>query len=189
MPLIQQVSDGQTIYTEINLSTTGHSRIINPRDDDDRIEYAELNHHMHSGHPKRMPMENAASCPLESIGNSIIVVYIMESHFMCLHYNNYADNLLNLDSLLIQLRCQVTPLWYKFGLAVGITEEALNKYVGYADEECLVEVLDCWLRNHEKKPTWGDVAKALNDIELCQLAEDILNAYKTGTMIIITKQL
>ena len=87
---------------------------------------------------------------------------------------------LDLDSLLIQLRPQVTSKWYKFGLAAGIAENVLDKYASYPSEECIVEVLDYWLRNHDKKPTWKDVAKALKDIELHQLAEDILNASKTG---------
>ena len=43
-----------------------------------------------------------------------------------------------------------------------------------------MEVLDHWLRNHKGKPTWRDVAKTLKDVELCQLADGILNVYKAG---------
>ena len=91
------------------------------------------------------------------------------------------DDSLTLDSLLIQLRPQVAPIWYKFGLALGIPKDTLSTYVGYPDEECIVEVLDYWLRNCKGKPTWRDVAQTLKDVELYQLADDILNVYKTGT--------
>ena len=84
---------------------------------------------------------------------------------------------MNLDCLLIQLRSQVTSKWHQFGLAVGISKEILDQYANYPPGECIVEVLDYWLRNHRTtgtKPTWGDVAKALREIELHQLAESIL---------------
>ena len=97
-----------------------------------------------------------------------------------MHTQCHADSSLTLDSLLIQLRPQVTSEWYKFGLALGISEEVL-KYLGYPSEECIVEMLDYWLRNHGSKPTWKEVAKALKDIDLLQLAEDILKVYTTGT--------
>ena len=95
---------------------------------------------------------------------------------LCTH----TDDSLTLDNLLIQLRPQVTSEWYKFGLALGVAEEVLNKYLGYPSEECIVEMLDNWLRNHGSKPTWKEVAKALKDIGLLQLAEDILKVYTTG---------
>ena len=87
---------------------------------------------------------------------------------------------MTLDSLLIQLRSQVTSIWYKFGLALGISKDTLDGYVGYPDEECIVEVLDYWMRNHNSKPMWRDVAKSLKDVGLHQLADGILNVYKTG---------
>ena len=77
----------------------------------------------------------------------------------------------------------MTSEWYQFGVAVGIAEEVLNKYCGYASEECIVEVLDYWLRNNDSKPTWKDVAEGLRVISLNQLAEDILKVYTTGNII------
>ena len=87
-----------------------------------------------------------------------------------------ADDSLNLDSLLIKIRTQVTPNWYEFGLAVGIAEEVLNSYRGYPPEECIIEMLDYWLRNNSTKPTWNDVADGLRKIGLYQLSESA----KTG---------
>ena len=84
---------------------------------------------------------------------------------------------MNLDSLLVRIRTQVTPNWYEFGLAVGVAEEVLNSYSGYPPEECIVEMLDHWLRNNDAKSTWNDVADGLRKIGLHELAEST----RTGT--------
>ena len=89
----------------------------------------------------------------------------------------------DLDTLLIHLRAHVTSKWQQFGLAVGLSEELLEKYNGYPPEECIVEVMDIWLRDHPlttDKPTWSDVVKALREIELHELADILLNKYKNG---------
>ena len=67
-------------------------------------------------------------------------------------------------------------------MVIGINKEILEKYSSYPSEECIVEVLDYWLRNHHSKPTWRDVAKALKEIELHQLADNILKVYETGNV-------
>ena len=90
--------------------------------------------------------------------------------------------MVNLDSLLIQLRLQVTPKWHQFGVAVGIPVETLEQYSSYPADERLMDVLDYWLKNSET-PTWRDVAKVLNDIELHELAEGIMNVYETGIIV------
>ena len=76
----------------------------------------------------------------------------------------FTDKSLNLDNLLIQIRCQVTPKWYQFGLAVGINKETLDEFSNFPPEECIVEMLDLWLRTSEKAVTWRDVADALKKI-------------------------
>ena len=98
-----------------------------------------------------------------------------------------SDDSLNLDTLLIQLRSEVTLKWREFGQAIGLAEELLDEYSMHPPEECIVEVLDVWLRNYNcsdrdtdnnnirRKPTWRDVAKALREIELHQLADNILD--------------
>ena len=85
---------------------------------------------------------------------------------------------MDLDSLLINLRSEVTPKWHQFGVAVGISEEILKKYSNYPPEECVVEVFDYWLRNYHttSNPTWKDVANILKKIELHQLAETLLQS-------------
>ena len=85
--------------------------------------------------------------------------------------------------MLIQIRSHVTSKWQQFGVAVGLSKDQLEKYAGYPEEECIVEVVDYWLRNHPltiTKPTWMDVAKALREIELHHLADIILSKYKEG---------
>ena len=67
----------------------------------------------------------------------------------------------NLDSLLIQLRSQVTPKWYEFGEAAGVEREVLEKFAKQCfPEDCIVEMFDYWLRISDK-PTWRDVAKII----------------------------
>ena len=89
--------------------------------------------------------------------------------------------MLDLDTLLIQIRDQVTPRWYQFGIAVGINGETLDQLSSFTPEECIVEMLDLWLRTNETAVTWRDVANALKDTGLYLLAEKIMKVYKTGT--------
>lgn len=90
------------------------------------------------------------------------------------------DKFLNLDNLLIQLRPHVTPKWYEFGVAIGVAKEVLERCLGYPPEECIVEVLDNWLRTSTPKPTWRDVAEGLCKIGFQKQAESILKVYETG---------
>ena len=92
----------------------------------------------------------------------------------------FSDEQLDLDNFLMQLRTQLTPKWYQFGLALGVDKDILKKYSECPPEESIVEVADYWLRNSHTKPTWRDVARALKKIGFDLLAEDILNVYKTG---------
>lgn len=65
--------------------------------------------------------------------------------------------------------------WYQFGLAIGVPGEYLETLNGCPDEECLVELLDYWLRHHPDQPTWKEVADAVKDIgdHQLQLANSI----------------
>ena len=92
----------------------------------------------------------------------------------------HADTLLNLDSLLIQLKAEVTPRWYEFGKALGVNKAVLEKCIQYPPEESIVEILDNWLRNHETEPTWKEIAESLKMIGLRQLGSDIGMVYETG---------
>ena len=76
----------------------------------------------------------------------------------------------------------MTSRWFQLGEVIGIPVETLNEYSSYPDEECIVEVLDYWLRNHAEKErlNWKGVSKVLEEIQLHQLAGDIMKVYTTG---------
>ena len=87
----------------------------------------------------------------------------------------------NLDNLLIQLRPHVTHKWYAFGEAVCISKDILDNYgEKCAPDDCIIEVLDYWLRHSVSHPTWKDVAQTLLKINLQQLAQEIDKGYTTG---------
>ena len=72
----------------------------------------------------------------------------------------------------------MTPKWYQFGEVVGIEKEVLDYFASKCPpDECIVEILDFWLRNHKEQVTWKDVARALKAINLQQLALDIESIY------------
>ena len=81
----------------------------------------------------------------------------------------------------------MTPKWRQFGEAVGISEEILKKYSNYPPEECIVEVVDYWLRSYPStgKPTWRDVVDVLMKIELHQLADRLLQSEKNKIIVIL----
>ena len=91
------------------------------------------------------------------------------------------DSLLNLDSLLIQVKQDATQMWYQLGEAFGIEKKILEKYTACSPEESIVEMIDYWLRSHSGQPTWKEVAEALRKIHLHNLASGIEMFYKTGT--------
>ena len=94
------------------------------------------------------------------------------------------DDSLDLDNLLLQIKVDVTPNWYRFGEAIGVENEVLHKFANYPPEQSIVEVLDHWLRNHAGQPTWREVAEALRGTGLQHLAFNIEQVYKTGIIII-----
>lgn len=87
--------------------------------------------------------------------------------FVCLHTE------LSLDNLLFMLRPQVTPKWYQFGVAVGTPQEVLDGLSGHANEECVVEIADYWIRQSKGQLTWMEVANIAKKIGLQNLAEEI----------------
>ena len=66
--------------------------------------------------------------------------------------------------LVCALGGQLSSKWYSFGLALGVPKQFLNQLKHHSDEECLVEVLDHWLRNHPGEPTWQEAVEAKNRV-------------------------
>lgn len=103
------------------------------------------------------------------------------SSLLSLCFADNVDDSFSLDTLLIQLRAVVGTKWYEFGVAVGIDNDVLDNFASHcAPEECIVEMLDFWLRNSSNKPTWRDVAYTLKSIKLEELAVKIEDFYSTG---------
>jgi hypothetical protein len=72
------------------------------------------------------------------------------------------------------MREQVGPRWREFGEAVDIDDVVLDSITKSTfANNCIVEVLDYWLKYSDHKPKWKDVAEALYDIGLEKLAMDI----------------
>ena len=86
----------------------------------------------------------------------------------------------NLDLILNLFKEELTPRWYECGLVVGVPKEVMDTYLGYPSDQCLIEVLDYWLRHHPGQLTWSEVAQALREMKLYQLAEKALQVYTTG---------
>ena len=86
-----------------------------------------------------------------------------------------------LERMLFLLREKVSSKWRDFGDAVGIDEVVLESIAKTTfSHNCIVEVLDYWLKYSDEKLTWKDVADALRDIDLYELAQDIEKVYETG---------
>ena len=85
---------------------------------------------------------------------------------------------------MLQIKHEVTPVWYQFGEVIGVEKKLLDKFdvEKYPPEQCIIEVIDNWLRNHAGQPTWREVAEALRQIGLLTLASDIEDVYKTGNL-------
>ena len=150
----------------------------------DRVQ---LNHNLMEAHPTyTLTSELQNPCKLNSISLSVHHVYIS---IHPVYQDGVVDDhdpdaSLNLDSLLIQLRVQVTPKWYQFGVAIGVPDDLLQQYSSYPADERLIEVLDYWLKNNSYL-SWRDVAKILHDIELHELADGIMNVYETGSFLFL----
>ena len=78
----------------------------------------------------------------------------------------------DLNHLLLQVGAKVVSKWYQLGIAIGISEELLDECSNRSPKEAIVEVLDYWIRN--RKPSREDVAGALNQIGLHEIANDLL---------------
>ena len=95
----------------------------------------------------------------------------------------FSPFLVNLDLLLILLKEELTPRWYEFGLIVGVPKDVMDNYLGYPSDQCLIELLDYWLRYHPGQLTWKEVAHVLREMKIYFLAEKALQISTTGEFI------
>ena len=63
-----------------------------------------------------------------------------------------------------------------------VPKDVMDNYLGYPSNQCLIELLDYWLRHHPGQLTWKEVAQALREIKLHQLAEKAIQISTTGKL-------
>lgn len=66
---------------------------------------------------------------------------------------------------------------------VGVPKDVMDSYLGYPSDQCLIELLDYWLRHHPGQLTWKEVAQALREMKLYYLAEKALQISTTGEFV------
>ena len=66
---------------------------------------------------------------------------------------------------------------------VGVPKEVMDSYSSYPSDQCLIELLDYWLRHHPGRLTWKEVAQALREMRFYYLAEKALQISTTGERI------
>ena len=140
--------------------------------DEHRVEYAQLNH--------KAKVSIPTSATEKSTNEGIYPAYIDLQQIQFVDEYHNTDNALNLDSLLIQLQDKVTQDWHQFGEALGIENEVLYRCLNSPSEQSIIEILDHWLRRDVEQRSWMEIARALRQINYCQLAEDIENIDRTG---------
>ena len=95
------------------------------------------------------------------------------------------DDMMNLDVVLMQLH-SLKGCWHQLGMALGVASTTLNDIASQcgSQEECMVEMIDAWLRGHRDKPTWRELARALEKINQSALSKAIKQVYITGIYIL-----
>ena len=68
---------------------------------------------------------------------------------------------------------------------IGVPTDVMNGYLGHPSDQCLIELLDYWLRHHPSNATWKEVAQALKEVKHYHLAEKTLKILETGSYLFI----
>ena len=129
-------------------------------------------------------MHNTLLTYTKALDNNYYRLYLIYDYLL-------SDESLDLDSLLAKLHGRVDTQWFALGTALGIPTEFLDslKSYNYPDQDCMVEMLDYWLRNHPDQPTWKEIADAIEDIHDYLLAKSIKAVYDVPSNISITIKL
>ena len=93
----------------------------------------------------------------------------------CILDLDHMNVVLHLDELLLKLHSQVSPKWRQFGFAVRLPVETLDELSSYQEEDRLSEIADYWMKQHQGQLTWREVARIIKEIDLTDLAEEILS--------------
>ena len=69
--------------------------------------------------------------------------------------------------------------------------DVLEGFNLYSEEDCLVEVLDYWLKNHPSKPTWQEITDAQRKLEMFNSPGMLINTdmlHRGYSIMILLKQ-
>ena len=91
-----------------------------------------------------------------------------------MHIHSPLDERVNLQTLEKHL-LNIAPKWQQLGEQLGVSDTLLDEiFTNYnSDQECLVQMLAFWLRNHDSHPTWREIACALHLMEEHAYAETL----------------
>ena len=87
-------------------------------------------------------------------------------------YSQLEETPVNLKRLLEKLQGQISKQWYQLGLSLGLPMDVLEGFNLYSEDDCLVEVLDYWLKHHPSKPTWQEITDAQKKVEIFNTEQD-----------------
>ena len=87
-------------------------------------------------------------------------------------YSQLEETPVNLKRLLDKLQGQISKQWYQIGLILGLPMDVLEGFNFYSEDDCLVEVLDYWLKHHPGKPMWQEITDAQKKVEIFNTEQD-----------------
>ena len=102
------------------------------------------------------------------------MVQVMYYNIIIICCATIIDRPVNLNSLLLRLKGDLTSHWHVFGLAIGIPKHILVELKSYPSEQRLVEVLDYWLKHSHGQPTWQQVLEAQEKVKFHQIAQNLV---------------
>ena len=96
----------------------------------------------------------------------------MHAHFI--DFTFYIGEEVDLQSLVKHL-LNIAPKWQLIGEQLGVSDTVLDEiFTNYeSDHDCLIQMLDFWLRKHHSHPTWREIISALHLMEEHAYAESL----------------
>ena len=75
--------------------------------------------------------------------------------------------------------------WKQLGECLGVSPSQLDEIAKQCSTaaECMVEMLDVWIKNHVGHPTWKEVIVGLGKLNHYHLAESLKHRYTTGELL------
>ena len=87
----------------------------------------------------------------------------------------------NLSDLTMALCNRLADKWKRLGVYLRLPKAALDTINRENSEDCLVEMLDCWLKQVNPPPSWTTIIEAIEVLGDKQLAAELKTKYCTGS--------